>query len=119
MIRSSPVWKLESQSCGPVQRAFQPVAAHPQVRFQGEADMSRPGRLGGSVENDPSGLMLEVAVAGGSMSYILIVMSRCSRALRLAAEVAQPAAISPRYLIIRLTPIYHAATLAPQAINIP
>src|SRR3974390_3462410 len=26
-------------------------------------------------------LMLEVAVAGGSMSYILIVMSRCSRAL--------------------------------------
>jgi hypothetical protein len=30
-------------------------------------------------------LMLEVAVAGGSMSYILIMMSRCSRALRLAA----------------------------------
>jgi hypothetical protein len=30
-------------------------------------------------------LMLEVAVAGGSMSYILIVMNRCSRALRLAA----------------------------------
>jgi hypothetical protein len=29
-------------------------------------------------------LMLEVAVAGGSMSYILIMMSRCSRALRLA-----------------------------------
>jgi hypothetical protein len=30
-------------------------------------------------------LMLEVAVAGGSMSYILILMSRCSRGLRLAA----------------------------------
>jgi hypothetical protein len=30
-------------------------------------------------------LMLEVAVAGGSMSYILIMMSRCCRALRLAA----------------------------------
>jgi hypothetical protein len=30
-------------------------------------------------------LMLEVAVAGGCMSYILIMMSRCSRALRLAA----------------------------------
>ncbi|HZP75612.1 MAG TPA: hypothetical protein VFB45_05665 [Pseudolabrys sp.] len=30
-------------------------------------------------------LMLEVAVAGGSMSYILIMMNRCSRALRLAA----------------------------------
>jgi hypothetical protein len=30
-------------------------------------------------------LILEVVVAGGSMSYILIVMSRCSRALRLAA----------------------------------
>jgi hypothetical protein len=30
-------------------------------------------------------LMLEVAVAGGSMSYILVMMSRCSRALRLAA----------------------------------
>ena len=29
-------------------------------------------------------LMLEIAVAGGSMSYILIMMSRCSRALRLA-----------------------------------
>jgi hypothetical protein len=29
-------------------------------------------------------LMLEVAVAGGSMSYILIMMSRCSHALRLA-----------------------------------
>ena len=29
-------------------------------------------------------LMLEVAVAGGSMSYILMMMSRCSRALRLA-----------------------------------
>jgi hypothetical protein len=29
-------------------------------------------------------LMLEVTVAGGSMSYILIMMSRCSRALRLA-----------------------------------
>ena len=29
-------------------------------------------------------LMLEVAVAGGSMFYILIMMSRCSRALRLA-----------------------------------
>jgi hypothetical protein len=29
-------------------------------------------------------LMLEGAVAGGSMSYILIMMSRCSRALRLA-----------------------------------
>lgn len=30
-------------------------------------------------------LMLEVTVAGGSMSYILFMMSRCSRALRLAA----------------------------------
>jgi hypothetical protein len=30
-------------------------------------------------------LMLEVAVAGGSMSYTLIMMNRCSRALRLAA----------------------------------
>ena len=30
-------------------------------------------------------LVLEVAVAGGSMSYILIMMNRCSRALRLAA----------------------------------
>jgi hypothetical protein len=30
-------------------------------------------------------LMLEAAVAGGSLSYILIMMSRCSRALRLAA----------------------------------
>ena len=30
-------------------------------------------------------LMLEVAVAGGSVSYILILMSRCSRALRLAS----------------------------------
>jgi hypothetical protein len=30
-------------------------------------------------------LMLEAAVAGGSMSYILIMMHRCSRALRLAA----------------------------------
>jgi hypothetical protein len=30
-------------------------------------------------------LMLEVAVAGGSMSYILIMMNRCSRGLRLAA----------------------------------
>jgi hypothetical protein len=30
-------------------------------------------------------LMLEVAVAGGSMFYILMMMSRCSRALRLAA----------------------------------
>jgi hypothetical protein len=30
-------------------------------------------------------LMLEVVVAGGSLSYILITMSRCSRALRLAA----------------------------------
>ena len=30
-------------------------------------------------------LMLEVAVAGGSMSYILIMMNRCSRASRLAA----------------------------------
>jgi len=30
-------------------------------------------------------LMLEVAVAGGSMSYILILMNRYSRALRLAA----------------------------------
>ena len=30
-------------------------------------------------------LMLEAAVAGGFMSYILIMMSRCSRALRLAA----------------------------------
>jgi hypothetical protein len=29
-------------------------------------------------------LMLEIAVAGGSMSYILIMMNRCSRALRLA-----------------------------------
>jgi len=29
-------------------------------------------------------LMLELAVAGGSVSYILIVMHRCSRALRLA-----------------------------------
>jgi hypothetical protein len=29
-------------------------------------------------------LMLEVAVAGGSMAYVLIMMSRCSRALRLA-----------------------------------
>jgi hypothetical protein len=29
--------------------------------------------------------MLEAAVAGGSMSYILIMMNRCSRALRLAA----------------------------------
>jgi hypothetical protein len=27
-------------------------------------------------------LMLEVAVAGGSMSYILILMNRCSRGLR-------------------------------------
>jgi len=30
-------------------------------------------------------LMLEAAVAVGSMSYILIMMNRCSRALRLAA----------------------------------
>jgi len=30
-------------------------------------------------------LVLEVAVAGGSMSYIVIMMSRCSRALRLVA----------------------------------
>jgi len=30
-------------------------------------------------------LTLELAVAGGSMSYILIMMNRCSRALRLAA----------------------------------
>jgi hypothetical protein len=30
-------------------------------------------------------LMLEVAVAGGSASYILVMMNRCSRALRLAA----------------------------------
>ena len=30
-------------------------------------------------------LMLEAAVAGGSVSYILIMMNRCSRALRLAA----------------------------------
>ena len=30
-------------------------------------------------------LMLEVAVAGGSMSYISIMVNRCSRALRLAA----------------------------------
>jgi hypothetical protein len=30
-------------------------------------------------------VMLEVAVAGGSMSYILIMMNYCSRALRLAA----------------------------------
>jgi hypothetical protein len=30
-------------------------------------------------------LMLEVAVAGASVSYILMMMSRCSRALRLAA----------------------------------
>jgi hypothetical protein len=29
-------------------------------------------------------LMLEVAVAGGSMFYILVMMNRCSRALRLA-----------------------------------
>jgi hypothetical protein len=32
-------------------------------------------------------LMLEAAVAGGSMFYILIMMSRCSRALRLAPSV--------------------------------
>ncbi len=30
-------------------------------------------------------LMLELAVAGGSMAYIVIMMSRCSRALRLGA----------------------------------
>jgi hypothetical protein len=30
-------------------------------------------------------LILEVAVAGGSMSYIVIMMNRCSRALRLVA----------------------------------
>ena len=30
-------------------------------------------------------LILEAAVAGGSVSYILIMMNRCSRALRLAA----------------------------------
>jgi hypothetical protein len=30
-------------------------------------------------------LMLEVAVAGGAMGYILIMRNRCSRALRLAA----------------------------------
>jgi hypothetical protein len=29
--------------------------------------------------------MLEAAVAAGSMAYILIMMNRCSRALRLAS----------------------------------
>jgi len=33
MIHSSPVWELESQVCGPPQRAFY---AAPRVRFQAE-----------------------------------------------------------------------------------
>ena len=38
MIRSSPAWQLESQACGPTQRAFYPGL---RSAFGGEADMNR------------------------------------------------------------------------------
>jgi hypothetical protein len=49
MIPSSPVWELESQASGPAQRAFNPL---PQVRHQGEADISQQENPVESVEND-------------------------------------------------------------------